>query len=159
MNDLSPSLCRRRFDFDAWYAHCSAIIRAELARRGISVRALLSAGVLKSRNGFTERLKSASLRPKEISDLADHLNLELPHLMTAFIASQPDESYTNSFFENISLLYRALILECDSMGLDFLPDMERLRPAVARYLASRVIAILTAHHDRCEQARDDLILV
>jgi hypothetical protein len=158
MNDLSLSPPQRRIEFDEWSAHCSAIIRSELKRRGISVRALLSAGVLRSRNGFAERLKATALRPKELSDLADYLDINLPHLMTAFLTSEPDASYNKTVFQNISLIYQALITEYEKLGLDILLDMERLRPAVARVLACRILELLRAHHERCEQARDAILL-
>ena len=157
MNDMSPPLSRRGFDFDAWDTHVSAIIRSEVKRRGISVRALFTAGALKSRNGFAKRLNSSTLRPKEVSDLAGYLGLELPHLMTAFLASEPDESYNHSVFENFSLLHQALIMEYERSGMDHLPEMERLRPSVLRVLAGRILEHFRDHHLRCEQVRDALV--
>lgn len=156
MNDLSPSLTQRRYELDAWNAHCSSIIRSELARRDISARALFNARVIKSRNGFAERLKADMLRPREMADLMSYLQLDLAHLMTAFLASEPDLSYTNTVYENISRIYRALVSQYEKLAMDLLPDMDPLRPAVANTVASRVLDLLTAHHQRCEQARDVL---
>jgi hypothetical protein len=113
--------------------------------------------VLKSRSGFTGRLNADNLRPKELSDLAGFLEMDLPHLMTAFIASEPDESYNHSVFENFSLIHQALITEYERAGMDHLPEMERLRPSVLRFLASRILELLHEHHLRCEQVRDAMV--
>lgn len=157
MNDLSHSLLQRSREFDQWIAHCCAIIRLELERRKISVRHLFNLKVIKSRSGFAERLNGDALRPREMSDLAKFLQIDLLHVMTAFEASEPDQGYTNPFYENLSAIHRALIKEFETLGTDPLLNMDLLRPAVVITLARRVLDLLSAHHRRCELAREELM--
>jgi hypothetical protein len=157
MNDLSHSLTQRGCEFDRWNAHCCAIIRLELKCRKISVRHLFSEKVIKSRSGFAERLKADALRPRELSDLAEFLQIDLLHVMTAFEASEPDQGYTNPAYENLSAIHRALIKEIETQGTGPLLNMDLLRPAVVITLARRVLDLLTAHHRRCELAREELM--
>jgi len=133
----------------------AALIRAVMAKRGVSVTRLYEEGVIRkcTARAFDGRLASGEISAKEFSDLFAYLDINPLRATLALTCLENAEGYFDPTCKTIAELAVEAVVTLHEEIAACEGDFEPIRLSLCKALAQRVSGMIVDHHKRIEEAR------